>query len=124
MARPARAFVALAAAALGGCVERGDVLAPEPEGTPEPPATVVSDMSAGFEHGLAIIGGALYAWGSNADGKLALDDAAEQLVPVLVPSSLRFTSVIAAHDHSCAIDDLGDVYCAGLKDRGQLGQGD
>jgi alpha-tubulin suppressor-like RCC1 family protein len=41
-----------------------------------------------------------------------------------VPSTLRFRSVIAGYDHSCAIDDLGDVYCFGLNDRGQLGQGD
>lgn len=117
-------FLVLAAASLGGCVERGDVLAPEPEGTTEPPGTVVSDMSAGFAHGLAIVGGALYGWGSNDNGQLGLEDPADQLVPVRIPSALRFASVVAAHDHSCAIDDLGDVYCFGLNDRGQLGQGD
>jgi alpha-tubulin suppressor-like RCC1 family protein len=106
---------------LGGCVERGDVLAPEPAEVT--PVSVVSDVSAGFEHALAIRNGALYAWGSNANGKLGIDDTADQLVPVPVPSTLRFTSVVAAFEHSCALDDLGDVYCFGLNDRGQLGQG-
>jgi alpha-tubulin suppressor-like RCC1 family protein len=114
----------LPAVVLAGCVERGDVLAPEPAGTTEPPATVATEVSAGFAHGLAIVGGALHAWGSNEDGQLGLDDPADQLLPVQVPASLRFTSAVAAHDHSCAIDDLGDVHCAGANDRGQLGQGD
>jgi alpha-tubulin suppressor-like RCC1 family protein len=117
----ARARALVATLSLAGCVERGDVLGPAPT---EPPATVVSDLSAGFEHGLAVANGTLYAWGSNADGRLGLDDPADQLLPVPVPSPLRFTSVVAAHDHSCAIDALGDVYCFGLNDRGQLGQGD
>lgn len=124
MTRPLAPVLVVSLALLAGCVERGDVLAPEPQGTTEPPANAVSELSAGFEHGLAIRGGALYAWGSNADGKLGLDGMADQLVPLPVPSALRFTSVVAAHDHSCAIDDLGDVYCFGLNDRGQLGQGD
>jgi alpha-tubulin suppressor-like RCC1 family protein len=120
-ARAARLL--LAAAMLPACVEQGDVLAPEPAGTTEPPATVVTAVSAGFEHGLAITNGGLYAWGANTKGQLGLDDPLDQLVPVRVPSTLRFRTVVAAHAHSCAIDDLGDVYCFGLNDRGQLGQG-
>jgi alpha-tubulin suppressor-like RCC1 family protein len=111
------------AALLTSCVERGDVLAPEPAGTNEPSAVVVTTMSAGFEHGLAVTNGELYAWGSNADGQLGITDPLDQPLPVPVPSSQRFRSLVAAHDHSCAIDDLGDVYCFGLNDRGQLGQG-
>jgi alpha-tubulin suppressor-like RCC1 family protein len=111
------------AVTLTSCVERGDVLAPEPVGT-DPSIPVVTAVSAGFEHGLAVTNGELYGWGSNADGQLGITDPEDQLVPVPVSSSQRFRSVVAAYDHSCAIDDVGDVYCFGLNDRGQLGQGD
>jgi alpha-tubulin suppressor-like RCC1 family protein len=111
----------LLAVSLGGCVERGDVLGPEPPGTTS--VTVANDVSAGFEHTLAIRNGAMYAWGSNENGKLGIDDPADQLVPVPVPSTLRFASVVAAFQHSCALDELGDVYCFGINERGQLGQG-
>jgi alpha-tubulin suppressor-like RCC1 family protein len=110
------------AAALTACVERGDVL--EPVGTTDPSTPVVTALSAGFEHSLAVKNGQLYAWGSNANGQLGIADPQDQLVPVAVPSGQRFRSVVAAYDHSCALDDLGDVYCFGLNDRGQLGQGD
>jgi alpha-tubulin suppressor-like RCC1 family protein len=118
-----RACLALTAM-LTACVERGDVLGPEPTGTAEPSGSVVTAMSAGFDHGLAVTNGALHAWGSNADGQLGILDPADQLAPVAVPSDQRFRSVVAAQYHSCAIDDLGDVYCFGRNDRGQLGQGD
>jgi hypothetical protein len=52
----ARARALVATLSLAGCVERGDVLGPAPT---EPPATVVSDLSAGFEHGLAVANGTL-----------------------------------------------------------------
>jgi hypothetical protein len=41
---------------------------------------------------------------------------------VAAPPS-AFTEVAAGRDHSCAIDDTGQVWCWGSNERGQLGTG-
>ncbi len=105
------------------CVERGDVLTPEPADSQKPGA-VVADVSAGRQHTLAVAGGKLYAWGENDSGKLGVGDTDWRYEPVPVDSPRTFRAVAAANEHSCAIDDLSDVYCFGEGSRGQLGQGD
>jgi len=121
-----RTGIAIALVTLAGpaCLERGEVLGPEPVGTSTPPVALASDVSAGERHTLAVSRGRLYAWGANDTGQLGLGDTDERHLPEAVPSTLRFVRVAAANAHSCAIDDLSEVYCWGENARGQLGRGD
>jgi len=115
--------LSLSLAAQLGCLERGEVLTPGTE-TVGAPSAVVSDVSTGQQHTLAVMAGRLYAWGENDSGKLGVGDTDWRYEPTPVTSSRRFRAVAAANEHSCAVDDLSDVYCFGEGARGQLGQGD
>ncbi len=46
-----------------------------------------------------------------------------RLAPVPVAGGLRFTSVSAAFQHTCAVTTAGDAYCWGFNSDGQLGDG-
>lgn len=135
------------------CVERGEVLRPESNdgvdsdeggagagGTggsaavggsagSAAPSAVISAVSLGTAHSAALAGNRLFTWGNNASGELAQGTVAELHVPTEVASDIRFASVSAGGNnatpsYTCAIDDVGAVYCWGANQRGQLGQGD
>jgi alpha-tubulin suppressor-like RCC1 family protein len=109
-----------------GCVDRAEVLGPEPErdagdGGTTPPAAVTS-VALGEAHGCAVVNSRLYCWGNNDSGELGLGDAAARDRPVLVAG--EWVAVTAGAHHTCARDDLGRVACFGANARGQLGTGD
>ena len=95
-----------------------------------PPASaVLSSVSLGTAHGAALSANRLFAWGDNESGELGQGDTVDRHVPTVVASDIRFSMVAgggnnAARGFTCAIDELGDVYCWGANERGQLGQGD
>lgn len=103
---------------LGGCVERGEVISVST--TPKRS----SSMSAGAQHGCAVIAQRVHCWGANEDGQLGVGTAESQPAPAMVTADARFTQVTTGSQHTCALDDLGEAYCWGGNQRGQLGQGD
>ena len=107
--------------ALGGCVERVEVLSPD---RGESEAAIVSDVALGEEHGCAISGARLYCWGNNTSGQLGVGDADPSVGPRALSVDGSWRGVTAGAFHSCALDDLGRVACWGRNDRGQLGTGD
>jgi alpha-tubulin suppressor-like RCC1 family protein len=82
-------------------------------------------ISAGYEHACGVTeGGVAYCWGLNNYGRLGTGTARiTPGVPAPVAGDLRFSTVSAAHDHSCGLTEAGAAYCWGHNDRGQLGTG-
>ena len=81
----------------------------------------VSKYSVGTEHGLAIVSGNLYAWGSNGYGQLGSNIISDYTAtPVMIDDSYTWVEVEAGAFHSFAITDAGDVFAWGKNNRGQL----
>lgn len=68
--------------------------------------------------------GEAYCWGLNNCGQLG-DGTDEQFryVPTQVFGDLRFTSLSAGYNHTCALSTGGDAYCWGDNRSGWLGTG-
>lgn len=81
-------------------------------------------LSVAVEHSCAISGGALYCWGSGADGRLGTGTAIGDVAPVRVSTSTDWALVTTGDAHSCALNRAGRVFCAGANAAGQLGIGD
>lgn len=105
------------------------------------PIAVVGDLtfsalSAGrdFTCGVTVTG-ETYCWGLNIFGQLGTGDAVGpeecpvyphrgcSTRPVLVSGNLRFAAISGGGNHTCGITESGVVYCWGLNDQGQLGNG-
>ena len=83
----------------------------------------VTAVSGGVDHSLAIKGGALYAWGRNANGQLGINSTANSSVPVAVTGSglnSGVTAISAGTFHSLAVKN-GAVFAWGSNANGQLG---
>jgi alpha-tubulin suppressor-like RCC1 family protein len=68
--------------------------------------------------------GEAFCWGDNTDR--ALGDGSDdgfRLNPTRVATDLRFTSITAGEQFTCARMDGGDLYCWGRNANGQLGDG-
>ena len=89
-------------------------------------------IAAGGEHTCAIVDqtlepGVVYCWGYNAAGQCGapymfdsdLDKIKKQPVKVVVSGS-AIDQIVAARDHTCALDTEGAVYCWGDNAYGQL----
>ncbi len=93
---------------------------------------VVTAISAGLDHSLAIIDGAVYAWGYNYYGQLGngadlLNDAANPTLQAVldqnsVPLS-NIATIIATGHHCIAVDTTGNIWTWGNDLYGQLGDG-
>src|SRR5438552_176165 len=88
--------------------------------------TTVSTGNDAYSCGVTTSGSA-YCWGLNAYGQLGDGTTANRLVPTLVSGGLTFVSVAASTTpdgaHTCGLTTSGSVYCWGLNDHGQLGDG-
>lgn len=90
----------------------------------------VLQVAAGGRHSCAIAeGGVAYCWGLNDRGQLGMDfpygvqsGPYMSLVPVAVSTNLKFTSISAGDEHTCALSGTR-AYCWGSNLRGQLGIG-
>lgn len=93
----------------------------------------VTDISAGYNHSLALTADGVVAWGRNLEGQLGNGSfSTNSLTPVLVlkgasPSSTAFlqdvVSVSAGQYFSSALTTAGTVYSWGQNSSGQLGDG-
>ncbi|MEI7689707.1 MAG: hypothetical protein WCI79_01925, partial [Candidatus Saccharibacteria bacterium] len=87
----------------------------------------IIDISVGATHSCYInTANNAYCWGNNGSGQLGNGDAlsADQLRPSIVSSgSLRFKSISAGENYTCAIGTDDKAYCWGSDDSGRLGNG-
>jgi alpha-tubulin suppressor-like RCC1 family protein len=88
--------------------------------------TTVSTGNDGYSCGVTT-SGAAYCWGLNAYGQLGDGTTANKLVPTQVVGGLTFAAVAASAvvdgAHTCGLTTSGAVYCWGLNNDGQLGDG-
>ena len=84
-----------------------------------------TSVAVGENHTCALsTAGEAFCWGDNTDR--ALGDGTDdgfRLTPTRVNTGLRFTSITAGEQFTCANTDSGDVYCWGRNANGQLGDG-
>jgi alpha-tubulin suppressor-like RCC1 family protein len=82
-------------------------------------------LSGGWEHTCGITpSGAAYCWGTNANGELGIGTAGNNsYTPIAVAGGLVFSAIGAGRAHTCALTPNGTVYCWGLNDGGELGNG-
>lgn len=88
------------------------------------PATRVA---AGRTHSCAVlIQGEVTCWGDNRTSQTGLHrgSVAKPTLPVMVPGVAHAIAVAAGDEHTCAVQQDGQVLCWGDNHAGQLGQGD
>lgn len=83
-------------------------------------------VCAGDGHSCAIVGGALYCWGSDLFGQLGDGPAGDggirqRAAPVRTQAARTWTDVACGVAHTCGVAD-GQVYCWGSAGSGQLGR--
>ncbi len=91
-------------------------------------ASDVTSVTGGFNHTCAIQDGKLYCWGQTTNGKLGVTLPANHNGVLGTPQEVvnvgtSVQAVAAGSDHTCAIAANDTLYCWGLNDSGQLGQG-
>jgi alpha-tubulin suppressor-like RCC1 family protein len=95
---------------------------------PYSPLTGITAVAAGADHSLALIGGTVWAWGSNSLDQLGdVTPAVSQrsfAKQVSSPLPVNIITMIAAGGgHSLALDSSANVWSWGFNRSGQLGQG-
>lgn len=109
----------------------GDADAPRPVDTSGVLADVsLSRISVGARHACALDSqGSAYCWGANDRGQLGIGEGLTRSdVPVAVDTTgvlagKRLVLIGSAGATTCALDDVGTLYCWGANDRGQMGNG-
>jgi alpha-tubulin suppressor-like RCC1 family protein len=69
--------------------------------------------------------GQAYCWGNNSNGQLGNGTTTATRVPTAVsqPVGVTFTLVSAGAVHTCALDTVGQTWCFGRNQYGQIGDG-
>jgi alpha-tubulin suppressor-like RCC1 family protein len=91
--------------------------------TPVGPATLIA---AGRNHTCArLIDGEVVCWGDNRTSQTGIQrpSLAKPSLPVVVPGVSRAISIAAGAEHSCAVQEDGQLLCWGDNHYGQLGHG-
>lgn len=84
---------------------------------------VVTSLSAGGLHSLAVVNGAAYSWGDNTYGQLGDGTTNGHNIAIAVPAlGSSVTSVGAGYYHSLAVKN-GSVFAWGYNGYGELGDG-
>ncbi|HET6232664.1 MAG TPA: hypothetical protein VFE05_21495 [Longimicrobiaceae bacterium] len=107
-----------------GQIGDSSAIGPATPGAVHQPAGVVfSSISAGGTHTCALAStGQAYCWGYGGDGALGNNSFLGSRVPVAVQQGgLSFTAVVTEYSHTCALTSVGQAYCWGRNDSGQLG---
>ncbi len=88
------------------------------------PALTFTAVGAGEQHSCALAGGLMYCWGANDVGQLGNGTLNSSATPVLVTAAPSpFVSLSLGDNHTCAVTQDAKIYCWGINDRGQLGNG-
>ncbi len=79
-------------------------------------------ISAGGQHVCAHVGTSVQCWGRGDSGQLGdgLGMNSGAAVPVNLPPTANTLQVVTGPNHSCVLTTMGDVYCWGSNDNGQL----
>lgn len=84
-------------------------------------------LDAGAEHNCGVTStGDGYCWGRNDAGQLGAGNHGSDTdsdIPVGIVGELAFESISSGQSYSCGITTLGDSYCWGANNEGQLGDG-
>lgn len=87
-------------------------------------------ITAGDFHACGLTaGGTAFCWGLNAYGELGATSADDcsgdpcSATPLKVSGGLTFDTLSAGRYHTCGITTVGETYCWGLNNLGQLGDG-
>ncbi|PKN25411.1 MAG: hypothetical protein CVU65_08920 [Deltaproteobacteria bacterium HGW-Deltaproteobacteria-22] len=99
---------------------------PAPASVPPPGGQDWLRIAMGADHACGVVGdGDLVCAGANAFGQLGTADLTPSttFVPVTGPLDLKFFMVAAGDGFTCALDELGHLWCWGRNDRGQVGDG-
>ena len=89
----------------------------------------VVKLSSGSNHVCVITDkNAVYCWGQNERGQLGNGTYENATAPVKIDDSgvlvgKKIVDISSLSGHVCALDDIGDIYCWGENDSGQLGDG-
>ena len=87
----------------------------------------VSSVSAGGSHTCAIASKKVYCWGANVYNQIGSGSTSPSIIPssniVTGLSSLNISLVSSGGNHTCALDELGSIYCWGYNYYGQIGSG-
>lgn len=94
------------------------------------PLTGATAVTAGGQHGCAVVGDTAHCWGGNSQGQLG---TGEESVAEPLPVQVRDTAgdgtlagvelVTASAGHTCALADGDAAYCWGRNSVGQVGNG-
>jgi hypothetical protein len=103
------------------------VAAPRRSSTPVlSPIGPATRIAAGRTHACAIlINGDVTCWGDNRTSQTGVqrEPLAKPSLPVMVPTVTRAIAVAAGSEHSCAVQEDGQLLCWGDNHFGQLGHG-
>jgi alpha-tubulin suppressor-like RCC1 family protein/uncharacterized protein YjdB len=112
----------------GGALGSGSLLnSTTPVAVTMPPGVRFDSVSAGGDHACGLTpDGAIYCWGSNGSGQLGTGDLTSRSKPTAVAAplgapSVRYSSVAAGVQFTCARATSELAYCWGLNFDGQLG---
>jgi alpha-tubulin suppressor-like RCC1 family protein len=88
-------------------------------------STIFLSMALGTQHACGTDNyNHLFCWGDNTDGQIGIHWNQQYFLnhPQQVGTA-TFTGVTSGGNHSCAVNQIGQVYCWGKNHRGQLGIG-
>lgn len=98
-----------------------------PESNPTPNElsfTGVIDIAVGTFHTCALIDTGVKCWGDNTYGQLGANsiiiETSEPQSVVGLPTANRVTSIVAGRQHTCALTNIGEVWCWGDNNLAQI----
>ena len=95
-----------------------------PDGGPPVPLDAHRRIATGWTHTCAINAGEVFCWGDNSRGQLGTGTTDDSRTPVRVGGlPTNIVEVSATGYFTCALSASGELFCWGLNELGQLGDG-
>ncbi len=89
--------------------------------------STVTDLQLGGRHSCALTSaGTVWCWGDNSAGQLGLlpTGAGPNVPTEITAAGSDIAALGAGGDHTCVVENDGDVFCWGSNEEGQLGDGE